>query len=97
MLVNMGEMHSYFTGPSSVSLRGIFLFSCSCSMLLLSFQLVLLKETHSPTPTMPRGVRVMVLGRQGLYGGLPIDDRAGGGFNPLDCGDRKGGGSGSKQ
>lgn len=50
------------TDLSSVSLRGVFqtLGACSCSMLLFSFQLVLLKETHSQTPTMPRGVRVMI-------------------------------------
>lgn len=42
-------------------------------MLLFSFQLVLLKETHSQTPTMPWGIRVMVEGGRGLDGGLPRD------------------------
>lgn len=58
--------------PCQPAFEGIF-FSCSCSMLLFSFQLVLLKETHSQTPTMPWGIRVMVEGGQGLDGGLPRD------------------------
>ena len=45
-------------------------------MLLLSFQLVLLKETHSQTPTMPRGVRV-IEGGEGVLGGLPRDAEEG--------------------
>lgn len=48
-------------------LRGhLVFFCCPCSLLLLSLQLVLLKEAHSQTPTKPRGVRVTVEGGSGL-------------------------------
>lgn len=40
-------------------------------MFLLSFQLVLLKETHSQTPTVPRGVRVTVKGGRVWLGDSP--------------------------
>lgn len=45
--------------------------ACFCNMLLFSIQLVLLKEAHSQTPTMPQGVRVTIKGWQGLNGRLP--------------------------
>lgn len=45
--------------------------ACFCNMLLFSVQLVLLKEAHSQTPTMPQGVRVTIEGWQGLNGALP--------------------------
>lgn len=63
-------------------------------MLLFSLQLVLLKETHSQTPTMPWGVRVTIEG--GVVWSVCVGDSPETLGKGVDCGDKTGGGSGSK-